>query len=82
MDPGTAMLIATAVGVGAQGAGQFFSSGNAKKAGKMRAKELKRETLSSLLNDALQGEAELSAHGLASRSRTGKRKAQSMQEHR
>jgi hypothetical protein len=80
MDPATAMLIATAVGVGAQGAGSFFSSNNAKKAGKMRAKELKRETLASLLNDSLQGEAELTAHGLSSRSRTGKRRAQSMQD--
>lgn len=80
IDPVTATLIATAVATAAKGAGDFFSGQKAKKAGKMRAKETKRETFSGLLNDAMQGSAELESHGLSSRAKLGKRKAQSMQD--
>lgn len=80
VDPGTAMLIATAVATAAKGAGDFFSGQNAKKAGKMRAKETKRETQASMLNDALQRSAELEAQGVKSRNKLGKRKSQSMQD--
>lgn len=80
MDPATAMLVATAVATAAKGASDFFSGQKQKKAGKMRAKETKRETLAGLMNDALQGSAELHTHGLKSRSHLGKRRAQSMQD--
>lgn len=80
VDPGTAMLIATAVAAAAKGAGDYFSGQKEKKAGKMRAKETKRETLANLMNDALQGSAELHTHGLSSRAKMGKRRAQSLQD--
>lgn len=80
MDPGTAMLIATAVGTGAKAGSDYFGAKKAKKSGKMRALELKRETLSDLLNQALQGSAELEGHGLKTRSQLARRKGQSMQE--
>lgn len=80
IDPGTAMLIATAVATAAKGAGDFFSGQNAKKSAKMRAKETERETKAGLFEDALQRSAELEAHRLASRQKLGKRKSQSMQD--
>lgn len=80
VDPGTAMLIATAVATAAKGAGDYFSGSKAEKAGKMRAKETKRETQAGLFQDALQRSAELEAHRLSGRKKLGKRKAQSMQE--
>jgi hypothetical protein len=80
VDPGTAMLVTTAIASAAKGAGDYMAGKNSKKAAKYRSKEMKRETQSSLLQDALQRSAELEAHRLASRSRLGKRKSQSMQE--
>lgn len=78
VDPGTAMLIATAVATAAKAGGDAMSSSNAAKAAKRRAKETKRETQGNLLHDALQRSAELQAHGLQSRGKMGKRRAQSM----
>ena len=78
IDPGTAMLIATAVATAAKGAGDAMSSSNAAKAAKRRAKETKRETQAGLLQDTLQRSAELQAHGLQSRNKMGKRRAQSL----
>lgn len=80
MDPGTAMLIASAVAAAAKGTGDVLSSQTAKKSAKLRAKETKRETQASLLNDAAQRSAELAEHGLNSRRKLGKRRATSMQE--
>lgn len=80
IDPGTAMLISTAIASGAQAAGNAVSGSNAKKEAKRRAKETKRETFASLLDDAMQRNAELTSHGLSSRGKLGKRKAQSMQD--
>jgi hypothetical protein len=80
IDPGTAMLLASAVSSAASGAGEAISGRKAKKAGKLRAKEMNRETYGALIQDALQRNAELEAHGLSSRSRLGKRSGQSMQE--
>jgi len=80
VDPGTALLIATAVSTAAKGAGDIFSGKKSKKAGKLRAKQSKRETRASFLNDALQRSAELEAHRLASRQKLGKRQAQSLQD--
>jgi hypothetical protein len=78
MDPGTAMLIATAVATAAKAGGDALSNSNAKKAASRRAKETKRETQAGLMNDALQRSAELEAHGLQSRGKMGKRRAQSI----
>lgn len=80
IDPGTAMLVAAAVSAAAQGAGQAISGSKAKKAGKLRAKEMKRETYGGLIQDALQRNAEMEAHRLSSRARVGKRSGQAMQE--
>ena len=80
IDPATATLIATAIATAAKGASDYFSGQKQKKAGKMRAKETKRETMSGLLNDALQGSAEFQTQGLKSNARLGKRKSQSMQD--
>jgi len=80
VDPGTAMLIATAVATAAKGAGDFMSGQGAKKAAKMRAKETKRETQAGLFNDALQRSAELQEQRLAGTRKLGKRRANSMQE--
>lgn len=80
VDPGTAMLIATAVATAAKGAGDFMSGQNAEKAAKLRAKETRRETQAGLFNDALQRSAELEEQRLAGRRKLGKRRANSMQE--
>jgi pyridoxal/pyridoxine/pyridoxamine kinase len=75
MDPGTAMLIATAVASAAKGTGDVLSSQNAKKQAKRRSKETERETHANLIQEALQRSAELESHRLASRQKTGKRRA-------
>lgn len=80
VDPGTAMLIATAVASAAKAGGDAMSNSNAAKAAKRRAKETRRETEAGMYNDAMQRNAELTAHGLSSRNKLGKRKSQSMQE--
>lgn len=80
MDPGTAMLIATAVATAAKAGGDAMSNSNAKKSAKLRAKETKRETQAGLFQDALQRSAELEAHRLQSRNKMGKRKSQSLQD--
>ena len=80
IDPGTAMLIATAVATAAKGAGDFFGNKSEEKKAKRRAKETKRETHADLFNDALQRSAELETHRLSSKQKIGKRKAQSHQD--
>ena len=80
MDPGTAMLIATAVATAAKAGGDAMSSNNAKKSGKLRSKETKRETQAGLFESALQRSAELEAHRLQSRNKMGKRRSQSLQD--
>ena len=80
VDPATAMLIATAVASATKAGGDAVAGSNAKKAAKRRSKETKRETQAGLLQDALQRSAELQAHGLQSKGRLGKRRAQSMQD--
>ena len=78
MDPGTAMLIASAVATAAKGAGDFLGNKGQEKQAKRRAKETKRETQAGLFQDALQRSAELESHRLASRQKLGKRRAQSL----
>jgi hypothetical protein len=80
MDPITGILIGKAIEEGVKGVNSYYQAKNEKKQGKKRAKQSKRETLAGLLNDALQGSAELHTHGLSSRARLGKRKAQSLQD--
>lgn len=80
VDPGTAILIATAVATAAKGAGDYFSGKSQDKAAKRRAKETRRETEAGMFDEALQRSAELQAHRLKGRNKLGKRKTQSMQE--
>jgi hypothetical protein len=80
MDPGTAMIVASAIAATAQGAGKMLSNNQAEKAAKLRAKEMKRETAASLFGDALNRSAELEATRLAGRKKMGTRRAQSLQE--
>lgn len=80
VDPGTAMLIATAVATAAKGAGDFMGNKAQEKQAKRRAKEAKRETQASLMDEALNRDAELVAHKYASRNRLGKSRAKASQD--
>lgn len=80
MDPGTAMLVAAAVATAAKGAGDFFGSKSQEKAAKRKAKEAKRETHGSLLDEAMNRSAEMEAHRLASRNKLGKSRARASQD--
>lgn len=80
MDPGTAMLVATAVAAAAKGAGDFFSNKKAEKGAKMRAKETKRETYGSLFEDALNRSAQLEEQRMRSSNKLGKRRSQNLQD--
>ncbi len=90
MDPGTALLIASAISAGAQAIGSKMGSKKQKKAAKAqkkaldkaakrRAKETKRETKAGLLEDSLKRSTELEAHRLSQGQKSSKRKATSMQ---
>lgn len=78
MDPGTAMLVASAISAAAQGAGQAGAASNDKRAAKRKAKELKRETLGGLLSDVSQTGAELEAQRLQGNRKLGQRRTQSL----
>lgn len=78
VEPGTAMLITSAIASAAKGAGEYLGNESQKKQSKRRAKETKRETQAGLLEDALQRSAELEAHKLSSRQKLGKRKAHNL----
>ena len=80
MDPGTAMLIAAAVAASAKVGGEYFAGRNAGQGARLRAKETKRETLANLMNESMQGNAEMQANRLQGRAKLGKRKAQSFQD--
>lgn len=80
VDPGTAMLIATAVATAAKGAGDIMGNKAQQKAAKRRAKEAKRETQASLMDEALNRDAELESHKYSSRNKMGKSKARNSQE--
>jgi hypothetical protein len=79
LDPGTAILISSAIAAGGQGIGSLVSKNKATKAAAMRIKQMKRETRAGLLEDAQQRNAELEGHRLSSRARSGKRSSQTMQ---
>lgn len=80
MDPGTAMLIASAIAAAAKGTGDYLGNRSQKEQAKRRAKETKRETHASLYQDALNRSAELEGQRLKGRNTIGKRKSQSMQD--
>lgn len=80
IDPGTALLVATAVGAAAKGTGDYLSGEQGKKAAKRRSKSYKRETHADLFQEALQRSVDLEKHRMASRQKIGKRKGQSMQD--
>lgn len=74
IDPGTAMLIATAFATAAKGGGEAMANRAQQKAAKRRAKETKRETRAGLLQDTLQRGAELEGQRLQGRKNLGKSK--------
>lgn len=80
VDPGTAMLIATAVAAAAKGTGDYLSGKGSDKAAKRKAKEMRRETEANVFDQALNRSAELEASRLQGRSKLGKRRAQSSQD--
>lgn len=80
LDPGTAMLIATAVASASKGGSDYLGAKRDKKAGKRRAAETERETKAGILSDSLQRSAEMEAHQLSGSKRKGKRRFQSMQD--
>lgn len=80
VDPGTAMLIATAVATAAKSAGDFFGNKSQEKQAKRRAKEAKRETQANLMDEAMNRSAELEGHRLSSRNKLGKSRARASQD--
>lgn len=78
MEPGTAMLIASAISAAAKGASEAGAASNDKKAAKRRAKELKRETYGGLVSDVSQRGAELEAQRLQGNRKLGQRRTQSL----
>lgn len=78
IDPGTAMLVASAISAAVKGAEGGIAGQAAKKQSKRNAKQAKRETYSGLLQDALGRSAELEAHRMGSSQKLGKRRTQSM----
>jgi len=78
MDPATGMIIAASIAAAAQGGMGALQGAQAKKLGKMKAKEMKRETYGTLLNDALQRNAEIEGQRLQSGMKLGKRRSQSL----
>lgn len=80
MEPGTAMLIASAIATAAKAGGDAMSNSKAAKAAAMRAKETKRETQAGMYNEALQRAADLEHQRLTGTRKLGKRRASSMQD--
>jgi len=77
-DPVTLGLAgAAAVASAIQGA---LAAKRAKKAGKLKTKEMRRETQADLLSNAEQREAEMEEHRMSSSERKSKRSSRSMQD--
>lgn len=76
IDPGTAMLIATAVNAGVQG----FTGSRANKLAKKKSKEMQRETHAELSEQAHNRAADLEEHRLGSQARRSKKKARNLAE--
>jgi len=64
--------LAAAVSAAAQGGTSYFGKKQQERNTKRKTKEMKRETYASLLNDAMQRNAELEGHRLSSRAKLGK----------
>lgn len=64
--------IAAAISAAAQGGTAYFGKKQQERNTKRKTKEMKRETYASLLNDAMQRNAELEGHRLSSRAKLGK----------
>jgi hypothetical protein len=78
MNPGVAILIASALSAGAQGASAANSASNSKKEQRMRAKEMEREIAAGLHTDIAQRGAELEGQRLQGRKKLGQRRTQSL----
>jgi len=64
MDPATGMIIASIIASATAGGMGAYSGSQAKKAGQMRAKEMKRQTFADMLNSTLQNQAEIQGQSL------------------
>lgn len=80
VDPGTAMLISSAISAAAQGGGSMLANQAQKRAQKKVAKESRRETRAGMLQDTLQRGAELEGQRLEGRKRLAKSKVKSHME--
>jgi len=70
MEPVTTVAIVGGIAKAIEGA---LAAKRAKKAGKLKAKEMRRETQADLLSNAEQREAEMEEHGMASSERNARR---------
>lgn len=77
---GAAILGSTAIATGAAGAAGALSAQQQRESAARRAKEMKRETLAALIQEALQRDAEMEAQRLKGTSAMTKRKAHNLQE--
>lgn len=78
MDPATATILASVIASSASAGGSVLGGMSAKRAAQRKAKEQDRATRAMMLNDSLQRQAELEGERYGSRSRLGKRRAQSL----
>jgi len=74
MEPVTTVAIVGGIAKAIEGA---LAAKRAKKAGKLKAKEMKRETQTDLLSNAEQRAAEAEEHGMASSERSARRSSRS-----
>jgi hypothetical protein len=77
MEPVTTVAIVGGIAKAIEGA---LAAKRAKKAGKLKAKEMKRETQADLLSNAEQREAEMEEHGMASSERNARRSSRLKQD--
>ena len=77
MSADAGVAVAQGIAQAIQGA---LAAKRAKKTGKLKTKEMKRETQAGLLSDAEQREAEMEEHSMASSERKARRSSRSMQD--
>lgn len=80
MDPGTAMLLATAFQAGIEGGGKYLQSKAEKKVNKRKTKQKHRETTADLYDESLNRSQQTQAHKMKSGARMSKSKSNSMQD--
>ena len=78
MDPATATILATVISQAANAGGSMMGGASSKRSAQKRAKEMDRATKGNMLNEILQRGSELEGERYSSRSRLGKRRAQSL----